>query len=386
VEGYGAFCPLTSEGRACVYSNFAIYPRDHIFEVTRPKSTHHIPMVKISIQKSDHEVSERIITSLDTFEWEGISIDIIGKLDDDEEHFGGQHFITDVLTNETWFGPSQAYNSPLFGTVGDIQGNNYDRFTSADVNSFKFQGGIIKPVPRGGSVTYDVPSSGIKNILTYDKLPITYGSTTWNYVNGSIQGSRLSSSALILSMDSRNLRLTVQKNKICPEFEVVSASGCFKCNYGSSVLIKARSTCLDGMVKINATNVLLSRRSVKLSKSSEEFIIDFQTETQSNNFQLCLIGSTALCKIVKFTAFSKDFIDNNTGPGDKNETLTPTDSNFLDRIFSGIGSFLDYVYFILVIIGCVILFVFFGPILITLISRVFHILISFFKMKKSKGE
>jgi hypothetical protein len=93
---------------------------------------------------------------------------------------------------------------------------------------------------------------------------------------------------------------------VCPTWSLVTASGCYNCDMGVTIVIQARSTCTAGFVFLESSDpdIMLDTKGLAITMTTAEYTIYLRTPKASNTFQLRLVGSNVASNTITFTAIS----------------------------------------------------------------------------------
>jgi hypothetical protein len=297
----------------------------------------------------------------------------------------------------------QAYN------LGDIQANFGSSFSTRDPSAFIYATDLFTEAEESKSEAYTFAEPGSNQLANYDALPQAFGGNIWyDTADGYLSSNISDAGALVVQLDTiGNFTFTRILDVVCPGGELVSVSGCYDCDSGCSAILSLKSTCMPGVVMIQADESYIDINTISLviNNTLSEYYIFFVTSQGINNFNMIIIGTGENISIpITFTAVQSPDIDNRTqthsdhsyhsgdhdwsswsgfknGLGDffKNDI-----GKFFDRIFKGLGKWWEYLIGAIIIIIIIFATLLLFPSFKNVIGSIILGPIWFFKVVKDK--
>jgi len=279
-------------------------------------------------------------------------VTMIGSLQGQFIDFGNKKIIVEDKTS-IHLKEACAVGAPVAGAVGDIQSDSIPRMMGGGFNAFQYAEDIVTRLDSKRSTTYTFKQAGSRQLDDSSKLPVVYSGNTWSLGEDGYIGADLKTTGAVLGIyqSSEELTFTRTINQICPRFSVKNASGCYNCSSGSSVLISARSVCMPGLVIVSITeeNPVLFTKSIALTNSLSDFVLQIATNQRQNKFTLTLASTIdAIEKVsltVEFTAIEYIEIqppnntENSNGTKDTGGGGDFSLSNIFKDPFKAVGDF-----------------------------------------------
>jgi hypothetical protein len=250
---------------------------------------------------------------------------ILGSLDSDSAIFGNNKII--VSGDSAYYGTGSDPNSPQAGTIGDIQATSSLSLTQPSQNMFIFDHaiGTVNGDNYIAGVSYI--QSGVKSLKVYPKFPTRIGGQTWqyNFQNKNMWYNSTNPGAILATFSSvKPFNFTRTIDVVCPEIIELNATGCFNCDLGGQITVKALSKCKTGLVTVylDSPNARATTTSIPLTTEPEIFVINFLTGVSDNEYDLVLIGTKMnSSRHISFTAIENltlrsDNTTNSSGVGD----------------------------------------------------------------------
>jgi hypothetical protein len=242
-------------------------------------------------------------------------VDYIGSFSGDVQTYFGTKNVIFNSTSSYW-GEASSLNSPTQQNIGDIQATSLTSLQSPTTTSFIFDPNIISSVSQDKSDNFYFSNPGMNNINLYPKFPAMIGGQLWTYTTGYIKSVAISPGPVVLTVTTQSpITLTRTKTTVCPKALYLSGSGCFSCDAGSTIIIKASSTCSPGLVLVSAdvAYVSISTKSIDLLTTDKNFEIDLLTTNQINSFNIILASDGNTITIpVSFAAVENVTLRNDT--------------------------------------------------------------------------
>lgn len=294
--------------------------------------------------------------------------DFIGSFLGDSTIFGTKN----VIFNSThqYFGEASEAGSPTQQQIGDIQAVSLTSLQSTSTSAFIHDPNIVSSTPQDKSTTFYYTNPGMNNLGLYPHFPITFSGSIWTYQNGQMRTSANNPGAVLLTITTSSpISLTRTKTIVCPEGEFISGSGCYNCDIGSVLKIKARSTCSSGLVRVETSTLsaITNLKSIMLLNSYSNFDIDITTSQAINQFDLLLIADQTTIRIpISFAAVENITLRNDTinqvptGSTGASAIVFPSWDNFLDHLVNNSNGYqwLYVIYVVIAVILAIVILVF----------------------------
>lgn len=443
--------------QSCVYSRFDITPAifnivinssgqfnslnpPSFVQVYQPSQFVQQPTVSLVISDTSGNVLYSISAEITGQNYQSgpFSLQIIGTFSGSLTEFGSNSVIISIANGEAWYGQASLVNSPVAGSIGEVQGQNWQAMENGasyfgynppqglsdgsqffhgvpEWNYLKYDPSLIQASYGGQSTNYAFAGSALNSLLgLYPKFPQTIGGNLWDVnallissttgIYSANMSSILSSSAAVYVTLGCTNSITVTRtiNVVCPVASYLNASGCYTCTMGSTVLISAKSVCSDGPVIVSASdpNIVVNTNVLILNSTLTTFVVQLQTPYSANSFYLILTGSGSNTSVlVSFTATLYNPLGNNTGynsSGGTNNTGTgginfpgisfANAGAFFGSLFSGAWSWWQYLVAAVAVVVTVVLFLLSLPYIIQGFKSSSAGARSLFRRKKSKEE
>jgi hypothetical protein len=203
-------------------------------------------------------------------------------------------------------------NAPCRSLPGDVQAAAAADF---DIPSKR----ILMPINRDiatvnvGSRSVGFTFSATGYSVPGIPLPGNFNSKMWSRVGDVLKANETQSSPVLFSVSTTTpMTFTRFLDVVCPNFEILSVSGCFSCPIGFNVNISVNSDCLPGpaMVVVNDAAITLGTGVLTLTRTTVNQVITLFSAQQSGQFSLCLgTGEQQSCKPVTYSLLVWDDIN-----------------------------------------------------------------------------
>jgi len=291
-----------------------------VYSVNRPISVALQPVVSFNFTSESYSTYDEVhVTSFEFSIGNNMTGTIEGTLSGSTTSFGDQRVV--IGPNSASMGSASAPNSPVVGSVGDIQGTSPGQFDA--YGTFSYASGIFTPNPTSTATNYLFSSNGIAARSSHDTLPTNRGTTLWSISGGSLVGLNSNPGAVLLTLRSDHpITITKTVNVVCPEILNATLEGCYSCDQSASIVVFARSRCSAGsaLVTTDGTYNRLTP-SLVLETEYQMHIVKVHSVIDINSGTLTLSsGSHSDSVLVEGTLVSEDLIV--TPPGDFTNTTT----------------------------------------------------------------
>ena len=269
-------------------------------EVRRLSAMHCEPHLSLSVRNSSGkdipiELRELANSSL------GVSITQLGRFEDETTIlFNNDKLVIEamhpydeinfpIVPNAAYIMTASEKGFPKPGEIGEIQA------TSPIARNFNFPGDSISCSLAGLDLHCKKPESPLTNLEKYNaKLPLIRGNHELKADSeGNLFSSMISSPGLRVAMQLTNLSIVINIANVCPEFDPgfeTKIIGCYACSMPAQLKVRLRSSCAAGTVSITLTNVIALASSVYLEQTFKETLIQFSTDQQCPELEICLKG------------------------------------------------------------------------------------------------
>lgn len=253
-----------------------------------------------------------------------LKFDIIGTLTGSLTEFSGYK----LISNDThqYLGTASEKNAPLQQNIGDIQSSADGLMKTGSISSFIFDPNVVSKLEQDKSTIYTFKNSGMNNIGLNQRLPAMYGGQIWSFKDGGLVSSSISPGSLVMSIQTLTpVSVTRIKTIVCPVASVIQATGCYSCDIGSKVIIKAKSSCSAGFATVDSltSGIVLRTLVLSLLNSETEFEVGFYTDKVINNIVLRISGESDHQDL----SFSFAAVENVTLRNNTNQNGTFIDAN-----------------------------------------------------------
>jgi len=375
----------------CVFSGIGLYGKGDIAQVKSIQSMTYSPSLTISMKDSNGYKNMSVINSgqCSTF-GQDYKVCIIGSLQGDTTIFG-QDKIVEVGGKSYFVGASNR-GFPVSNTIGDIQGVSPSSFSGT--HNFIYAPNLWTISEEETRDNYNLESPGLDRVSSGKLIPTIIGGNLWmkQPISNQYYSSLTSPGALLFTFEStRNVSFTRVLNIVCPKGSLVTASGCYNCNKGSSAIIKLKSECLGGSVYIKTLDetITIQNLALTITTTESEYNVRFLTNKANVDFEMIVEGSGSTIKIpIKFTAVSDVTLPDNQGgnPTDIKAKKNENDigwfddagsffhklGDWFDSIFDGVAKWYDYLIFAGFIILSVIIIAVCIKVLKTVLTPVYN--------------
>ena len=283
-----AGCGCFSCASSCVYSRYALVPNsDFIAEVMRPISLHRVPQISIAVSNGE-------VTETESFEGKNENLQVMGNftvrvegsLTGSTTLFGAEKIV--ITNGDTRMGFASDVNAPVGGSLGDIQASHPGQL--GPYGQYKVATGLATANPTSGSTNYHFVGSGFPSMSTMDVLPTMRGTSIWSRTGALLVGLNTEPGALLLSLNTPSgLTISRRVNVVCPSIISVDLVGCLACDQSATLVVRAKSTCSEGMALVEVTGSLTAlTTSVVLSHEDVEIFVRVHSSTRSNSGTITL--------------------------------------------------------------------------------------------------
>lgn len=323
------------------------------------------------------------------------SLSVIGSLASDVTPYLANKLIVDMKNYNVYWGPASDANAPVQGSIGEIQGTNFQSMVNgesasgAEHNYMQYDQSIVSLQTGSTSNRYTFTASAYSKIFNQIQLP--------NYVSGNYWSSGVNldnnvawvdstvtaPAALLVTIETiSNITFSRVVNLVCPSLSFVNASGCYQCDIGVTLSFTGRSTCSPGFVAVTSATpgIGVYTPALTLSTTESQYVVAITTNVASNNVCITFTGnggSQVVCAIFTASFYSPQ---SPTGP-DNNGTQTDNggDSggfwksigNFFKDIFNGVAKWWQYIIFVIFFVVCLVIFFLALPFIVQLLKATY---------------
>lgn len=281
-QGIACGCILPASG--CVYTTYSILPVEPVFRVSQVSVCTRSPVFTYEVQDYTGELLESgsFTMESDFAEDEFLTAEVLSDQSPDLP----QDFPTHLMqgTAGSKLVKASTMNSPRQGEIGDIQAT-----TQAELLSGNFtydENILIRYDEKNKHDKVALHQPGILQAEQYKTLPALEGTSVWATDTDKNHWARK-----IVSFDTRqrpvivgvktklNVTLTRVVNVVCPVAEFVSLVGCRECSAGAEAIIRVRSACMEGSVKVSGDGVVPTI--IFVTKDEAEYRVVVRTNSSS---------------------------------------------------------------------------------------------------------
>jgi len=286
----------------CAFGRFSLNPNPSAFPVWEIADFRTVHEIQICWKDSMGETCE-VQTSQQSAQSPGnFTVNSLGELFTGKSYTTNGHKIIYCGPDCAKLVPASEQNIPIRGTIGDIQsGTPLDGSVPLTPGSAIFDQTICTSVLSGNHLKYTCAGSGAALVDRYPPLPERRGSVTWFSDANGIMGIDDDPGPLQIELKTNlPVNLNYITNDVCPEAVFVTMSGCYGCNEGARMQIRAHSSCLEGTVTLMSSKLTFRQPSIELKRDELVFVISFDTLDKdvedvivlrgTNDFKLTVTG------------------------------------------------------------------------------------------------
>jgi hypothetical protein len=212
--------------------------------------------------------------------------------------FGNNYAILDLDYDAMYLGPAAPFGTPLQGIVGDLQFFSPE-LPGAGNKNYNFASGMLEIT---GSTSLKAGYAVRRGMETFDtssySLPKTFNNNIWSYDGDQIVANLSSAGAASFTISTTGDGVTVSlyTPQVCPDINVINATGCYNCLEGSVLNIQLATRCDSGWVTIRTDDihVTLATTSIFLAAGEDiSWLIPFITNKAINQFTVTICDETA---------------------------------------------------------------------------------------------
>lgn len=284
----------------CVYSIYSIIPEGEVCKVSAYEGMLTSLLMHGKVTTETDEESGAFFVGAQTTVGAGevaVSFEIQGSFEGPAPDFNDRKHM--VCGQAQYLTDASDRNSPQKSTIGDVQAESSETMTSG---SFIYDLDMATKSEVGTSAVYSFTGSGMKSVEK-NAYPLTAAGFDWMPQEGGAPYA-FDETATTVSYSMRTVGAAKIKRKVkavCPTFELEESEGCYSCDDGFVVKIKAKSICEEGtaIVRSGSPLVKVNTQVVNLTLSDEFFDIKMSSDSEDNDFELCLhAGKRSSCNNV----------------------------------------------------------------------------------------
>jgi hypothetical protein len=369
----------------CVFSGYGISPVGPIFTAYSPGTIKQTPLIEITVKQDNIETIKFLKFGLSSAKLGDLTFTVVGQLSQPQVTLDSRKIFVERGQLKAFLANGADQDIVTGFTLGAIQAETANDLLSPTDGSYSASPDIVlSQIEDADSVAWNFVQYAIP-ISTF--FPTIIGGNLINYNNGRLESNLTQSGPIIIDINAPN-SYTISRTLsiVCPTFEITThPSGCFDCSQGSVLEIIASSTCASGLVSISTDSpyITMNTKTVRLTETSQKFLIDFETSVSDNVFKLTLSSDgisksedTGFVAISDVTLVNETFIISNQSQLDASKSggfslgdFSSGASKWFDNIFKGEASWWHYLLFGLAVIAGLIAIVAFLPITLMFIFK-----------------
>lgn len=332
-----AGCGCFACDASCVYSRAAIVPSGLPYSVNRPVSVQLRPQLRVNFTHNGaSEVTPVNVLNAETQVGLNFTITIQGSLAGSTTNFAGQNVVCGP--EGCTMGSTSDPNSPVIHSVGDIQANDPSQLGA--FGQYQLAAGLWTALPTSTATNYVFAAAGFGARASHDYLPTVRGSTLWGMSWPNLVGVDQAPGAVVAILKSNGpIIISRTVNIVCPEILENSGNltGCYSCDQGATIRIRARSRCSGGMAVVTTSgSYTVATTSIVLTTDYQEFSIRVTSGSNQNTGTITLTnGAYSDSETIEGELVAEDLIVNNNQTF-TNNTVNNGFNNFADW-FSKLG-------------------------------------------------
>jgi hypothetical protein len=256
----------------CVVYGYSLQPTDSVMSVSSVNSVSYVYYFNVSINGETFifgQNSQSVVKN-------GFTFNFLGSLSQSTSINLASSNIVYNSTSSYWC-PTSIKNSPIQQTIGDIQSSSLSRIMSLSTDAFIYDPNIVSTIDQDKSESFVFRQNGLNTLSTCPSFPTTIGNQVWGFNGYNLISSAINPGTSLFTVStSQDLQITRTKTTLCPVCNFVSASGCFDCLIGSTVVLQCKATCTSGLAGVasNDNSLSINTQSILLTLSYQEFNID----------------------------------------------------------------------------------------------------------------
>jgi len=242
--------------------------------------------------------------------------------------FGNNYAILDIDANAMYLGPAAPFGTPQQGIVGDIQFFSPELPGNGNLN-YNFASGMVTITGSTALKAGYAVRRGMETFSTATySLPKTFNNNVWAFDGTQIVANLSSAGAASFTITTvgDGVTVSVYSPQVCPDINVINATGCYNCLEGSVLNVQLATRCDSGWVTVRTDDkyVTLATTSIFLAAGEDiTWLIPFLTNKAENSFTVTICDETAAnCDhdLVNFIAFEYTRNDTDFNQGNYTET------------------------------------------------------------------
>jgi len=289
-----------------------------------------------------------------------------------------------VIFGATFYGPYSPVNSPLLGSLGELQTTTLSQLACPS------DGSAINVRKASGIFTWTGRSTGsFASPATSRALSFPYISAgyTWNLIasNSILTNPSVVSPLAVVIKTSVPINVTQIVSVVCPKISSPSVSGFYKSTKGYNVTFTAFSSCSSGDILVSSEHCVEVPFSI--TTSPLQYTISCYSNNETVSDVLTAI-STVSNSTISYTArlnFTTDFVNNSQDSVSSSQNGSPSESlneKFKSFFLNGIlGFYTGFKKFLNGLVNSIIMIIF-----TVLIMLLIYYSVKAFLMRKESGK
>jgi hypothetical protein len=335
------------DGKKWAYNTYrsSFRPTGHTYSVYSIPGITYTPILSVIIvDANQNEIFDKLIMGqgLATSS-NGYQVQIDGSYFIPPTIFDTNYFVVDNTNGSLAYLPNSiaAKGSPKSG-LGEIQAFTVGGLAALNTNAFVYDPKMLTCV--ASETTYHCSSQtqhGIPTMKNSAKiLPALVSDNFWAYDGVSGLVSNITNTAplsVTFSTIGDGLSIETYHKQVCPQIDVVNATGCFNCDEQAVLTIDVHSTCDGGygFVSTDDPNIILGNQDIILTTDISQYHLRFRTNKQVNDFTVTVTDETGSIKdtaTVHFIAFPRVYNDSGFNDGSLPSGIEGYDNKNYDSV------------------------------------------------------
>lgn len=334
----------------CMYAYCQLIPSGPVWQVLDIIEVDLIPVIEVlyvddAFQNAFEE--SFTMTGPQSVSTNGYTINFLGTLQNTADTvFGTNKVVISTRYGDAYLSPASPFGTPTAGAMGDVQFSTPQLPTGRNYNYANTIAGISGVTAL--SCTTDT-RHGIGTFLSVGNgFPMIIGNNLWAYDGASLISNLTNAGAAVFSIVTvgSGVTVTTYASRVCPDLNLINATGCYNCNAGSQLLIQITTRCDSGWVFITVLDdlsIVLGTPTLFLfSGTLIDWLVPFTTDKAENTFTVKVCDETgAYCDSDRVDFIAFEYTKNDTGYNILNGTVEYIDAGTLGG--SGTGWFTDWI-------------------------------------------
>lgn len=262
--------------------------------------SHSYAVSKITSQACNPEI-EITITNNATLErftvnkqgiYRGVTINPLGTLYQPLDFVDKNLIVRVGHPDEAYIESASAQGRPQPGEIGDVQAE------IINTQEFIFNEKSVTCRDFEETMTCEKMSSYLEQMTKkqINKLPLAWSNHYFSLdKDRRLTSTLLQSAPLVVHLIFADYKIHLGRRLVCPQIDkVVEISGCYSCHSLAEIIVRAKSTCLDGSVQVAFHDIFIATRTVTLTTEYTEVKILFRAEKACGDDEICLISHDAV--------------------------------------------------------------------------------------------